>query len=97
MTKFQTRRTGTGYKAGVARGTRQWTGTPDCHSDATTVDPAGPGRRSRVLPWEVSSPVRAIRTTGPETAREGRGEVSRGHSTRDSLGEGPNPLTQGAV
>lgn len=88
MTKFQTRRTGTGYKAGVAGVTRQGTGTPDSHTDATKVNPAGPGRRSRVLPWEISTSVRAIRTTGPATVRDGRGEVSRGHSTRACPGKG---------
>ena len=43
--------------------------------------------------------VRTSRTTGLVTAREGRREVSRGHSSRQdkSVGEGPNLLVQGAV
>jgi hypothetical protein len=34
--------------------TRQWTGMPQGHSDATSVDPANAERNHHDLPWEVS-------------------------------------------
>ena len=44
------------------------------------VDPARAAGESHVLPWEVSRVVRANRTTGVATRREGTREVSRGRS-----------------
>jgi hypothetical protein len=66
-----------GWRGGV---TRQWTGTPDSRSDARAGKSGG---RSRVLPWETSSPVAKLATTGCEP---GRGGVSGGHSSRKAKG-----------
>jgi len=69
--------------SGRLRGvTRQWTGTPDTHSESQTVDPAGPEGSKHDLTWEVSRAVWTIQTTSAATSGEGAGEVSRGHSSR---------------
>lgn len=52
--KTRTRRTGTGYEAGVRGVSWQWTVTPDNRSDTTQVNPARAGGKRHVLPWEVS-------------------------------------------
>ena len=57
MTAVQTRRTGTGYKAGVAWVIEQWIEMPHSHWDATLVNPAGPERRTGNLPWEICAPA----------------------------------------
>jgi len=55
--KTRTRRTETGYKADDRRVIWQWTETPDSHSDAALVNPAGTGGKDYVLPWEISKRV----------------------------------------
>ena len=55
---------------------------PDSHLEAAGVNPARPGGKRRVLPWEVCAVVRTSRTSGVETRRDGCAEVSRGHSIR---------------
>jgi len=56
------------------------------------VDPAATPGKCSVLPWETSSALRAIRSRVSETASDGRGGVSRGHSSVRPWGrrEGPN-------
>ena len=58
MTGVQTRRTETGYKAGVRRVIEHWIETPGTHWDRTQVNPAGPESRTHNLPWEVFGSVR---------------------------------------
>ena len=45
------------------------------------VNPAGTGGKRYDLPWEVSVLVCLGQTTDAATLREGRREVSRGHSS----------------
>jgi hypothetical protein len=68
-----------GQRSGV---TRQWTRRPKSHPGATRVNPAGTEGKRHDLPWEISGPVWASQTTKLATVREGRREVSRGHSSQ---------------
>jgi len=52
-----TRRTGTGYKAGVVRVRKQWILTPDTHSGTTAVNPARADGKHQFLPREVCKAV----------------------------------------
>src|ERR1022692_675216 len=81
MTKSRIRRTGSGYKAGVAWVTRPGTGMPNRHSERH----AGNIRRVRDKKARLTSrglrPCPEHRTTARATGREEAGEVSRGHSS----------------
>jgi hypothetical protein len=56
------------------------------------VDPTATPRRCSVLPWETSPALRANRSRMSVTASDGRGGVSRGHSSACPQGrrKGPN-------
>jgi len=84
MTAVRTRRTETGYKAVSVWVSEPWIATPNNRSGVGAVNPAWPVRRIRVLPWEICSFVRFLRTICPAMARDERAEVSRCHSSRDA-------------
>ena len=52
------------------------------------VNPAGTEGKGHDLPWEISGPVWTSQTTELVTEREGRREVSRGHSRKRELLKG---------
>jgi len=87
--KTRTRRTETGYKAGAVGQSGNGRRSPITIRTRALVNPARAGGKSHVLPWEISLPVVAKTTTAAATLREGRGEVSRGHSRHlDSMPKG---------
>jgi hypothetical protein len=75
-----TRRTGTGYKAGVVRVRKQWILRPDTHSGTTAVNPARAGGKYQFLPREV---CKAVDIDGTASRLQG----SRCHETLQKSAE----------
>src|SRR5204862_4430688 len=84
--KSGSRRTDIGYKASAVGQPGNGRGRPILLLSRARVDPAVTPRKCNVLPWEISPAVRANRSRVPATASEGRGGVSRGHSSADPRG-----------
>lgn len=74
----------------VHRVNEHWIVTPHNHPEMVTVNPARPGGKRRVLPWEACVSVTKSVTSVTATLREGCAGVSRGHSTPPLGEEGPN-------
>ena len=90
--KTGSRRTEIGYKASAVGQPGMGRGGPILLRSSALVDPAAAPGKCSVLPWETSLVLRANRSRVLATASEGRGGVSRGHSSADPRGrcEGPN-------
>ena len=80
------RRTEIGYKAGAVGQPGNRRGRPILLPSYARVDPAADPRKCSVLPWEASSALRANRSRVSATASDGRGGVSRGHSSAHPWG-----------
>jgi hypothetical protein len=79
--KTGSRRTGTGYKASAVGQPGMGRGRPILLLSRARVDPAAASGKCSVLPWETSPALRANRSRVSVTASDGRGGVSRGHSS----------------
>ena len=79
--KTGSRRTGTGYKASAVGQPGVGRGRPILLLIIARVDLAAASGKCSVLPWETSPALRANRSKVPVTASDGRGGVSRGHSS----------------
>src|SRR6202030_104503 len=90
--KTGSRRTGTGYKASAVGQPGMGRGRPILLLSYARVDPAAAPGKCSVLPWETSPVLRANRSRVSATAPDGRGGVSRGHSSVRPCGrrEGAN-------
>ena len=80
------RRTESGYKASAVGQPGMGRGGPILLLSSALVDPAAAPGKCSVLPWETSSALRAIRSRVSATASDGRGGVSRGHSSAHPWG-----------
>src|SRR6185312_17486986 len=94
MTKSRIRRTGSGYKANVAWGTRPGTGKPYRHSERCMVDPTGPGEEG--TSYLERSPFWSAHTGLPPEQFGGTGVEKSAEAIVAQPGEGLNLLTQGA-
>ena len=90
--KTGSRRTETGYKASAVGQPGSGRGRPILLLIIARVDLAAASGKCSALPWETSSALRANRSRVSVTASDGRGGVSRGHSSACPQGrrEGPN-------
>src|SRR5580693_10766074 len=79
--KSGSRRTEIGYKASAVGQPGDGRGRPILLPSRARVNPAVAPRKCSVLPWETSSALRANRSRVSATASDGRGGVSRGHSS----------------
>jgi len=86
------RRTDIGYKASAVGQPGVGRGHPILLLFTARVDPAAAPRKCSALPWETSPALRANRSRVSVTASDGRGGVSRGHSSACPQGrrKGPN-------
>src|ERR1700746_138069 len=95
MTKSHVRRTETGYEANVGGATQPGMGTPHRRSDASMVDPAG--GREEGKPYLRRSRLWSAHTRLPQQQCRGTGAEKSAEVVVALPGEGPNPLSQGAV
>jgi hypothetical protein len=84
--KSGSRRTDIGYKASAVGQPGDGRGRPILLPSRARVDPAVAPRKCSVLPWETSPAFRANRSRVSVTAPDGRGGVSRGHSSAHRWG-----------
>src|ERR1700720_361840 len=76
----------TGYKASAVGQPGEGGGPQILLPSRARVTPAVAPRKCSVLPWEPSSALRANRSRVSATASDGRGGVSRGHSSAHPWG-----------